>query len=76
MQHLIYYIPMPGFLQLNLLLQFSVSNNNFTSYIFRGFHQKQTDILREAFSWVTILWQLGFQHDNPQGTLSFIGLTM
>ncbi|KAG6792092.1 hypothetical protein POTOM_001235 [Populus tomentosa] len=52
--------------QLNLLLQFSVSNNNFTSYIFRGFHQKQTDILREAFSWVTILWQLGFQHDNPQ----------
>ncbi|KAB5573980.1 hypothetical protein DKX38_001174 [Salix brachista] len=52
--------------QLNLLLQFSVSNNNFTSYIFRGFHQKQTDILSEAFSWVTILWQLGFQHDNPQ----------
>ncbi|KAF9689746.1 hypothetical protein SADUNF_Sadunf01G0124300 [Salix dunnii] len=52
--------------QLNLLLQFSVSNNNFTSYIFKGFHQKQTDILSEAFSWVTILWQLGFQHDNPQ----------
>ncbi|WCJ25750.1 tRNA/rRNA methyltransferase (SpoU) family protein [Euphorbia peplus] len=50
--------------QITLLLQFSVSNDNFASSTGRV-RQSQIEILVEVFSWLTILWQLGFRHDNP-----------
>ncbi|EEF37970.1 RNA binding protein, putative [Ricinus communis] len=51
--------------QVTLLLQFSVSYDNFANSIC-GIQQNQTAVLGEVFSWLTILWQLGFRHDNPQ----------
>ncbi|XP_050228591.1 uncharacterized protein LOC126677835 [Mercurialis annua] len=51
--------------QVNLLLQFSVSHDNFASSVC-GVQQNQSEILGEVFSWLTILWKLGFRHDNPQ----------
>ncbi|XP_065856837.1 uncharacterized protein [Euphorbia lathyris] len=50
--------------QITLLLQFSVSNDNFASST-GGVRQNQIEILAEVFSWLTILWQIGFRHDNP-----------
>lgn len=55
------------FLQINLLLQFSVSHDNFVSAISKGVHQNQSETWDEVFSWLSILWKRGFCHDNPQG---------
>ncbi|XP_043812569.1 uncharacterized protein LOC110629722 isoform X3 [Manihot esculenta] len=52
--------------QINLLLQFSVSYDNFASSICRVVCQNQIETSSELFSWLTILWRLGFGHDNPQ----------
>ncbi|XVE57547.1 hypothetical protein DITRI_Ditri04bG0099200 [Diplodiscus trichospermus] len=52
--------------QITLLLQFSVSHDNFVSAISRGVHQNQSDAWDEVFSWLSILWMRGFCHDNPQ----------
>ncbi|XP_022735884.1 uncharacterized protein LOC111289259 isoform X8 [Durio zibethinus] len=52
--------------QITLLLQFSVSHDNFVSAISRGIHQNQSETWDEVFSWLSILWKRGFFHDNPQ----------
>ncbi|XP_058009472.1 uncharacterized protein LOC131168902 [Hevea brasiliensis] len=52
--------------QITLLLQFSVSSDNFASSICEGVCQNQIETSGELFSWLTILWQLGLHHDNPQ----------
>ncbi|XVF10929.1 hypothetical protein REPUB_Repub07fG0225600 [Reevesia pubescens] len=53
-------------LNITLLLQFSVSHDNFVSAISRGVHQNQSETWVEVFSWLSILWKRGFCHDNPQ----------
>ncbi|OMO96285.1 tRNA/rRNA methyltransferase, SpoU [Corchorus capsularis] len=64
--------------QIALLLQFSVSCDNFVSAISRGVHQNQSETWDEVFSWLSILWKRGFSHDNPQVRCmimqSFLGL--
>ncbi|KDP39960.1 hypothetical protein JCGZ_03491 [Jatropha curcas] len=52
--------------QITLLLQFSVSRDNFASSICGRVCQSEVEDLGEVFTWLTILWQLGFRHDNPQ----------
>ncbi|XVF51863.1 hypothetical protein PTKIN_Ptkin04bG0218100 [Pterospermum kingtungense] len=52
--------------QINLLLQFSISHDNFVSAISKGVHQNQSETWDEVFSWLSILWKRGFCHDNPQ----------
>lgn len=54
-------------LQVSLLLQISVSHVNFASHI-DGIHRNQSEIVGEIFNWLSILWERGFCHDNPQGT--------
>ncbi|KAL5815078.1 hypothetical protein ACOSQ3_025873 [Xanthoceras sorbifolium] len=49
--------------QVSLLLQFCVSNDNLPSSI-SGFNQMET--LGEIFKWLSILWERGFRHGNPQ----------
>ncbi|MBA0773322.1 hypothetical protein Gotri_008606, partial [Gossypium trilobum] len=52
--------------QITLLLQFSVSHDNFVSAISGSMHQTQSETWAEVFSWLSILWKRGFCHDNPQ----------
>ncbi|GLT91144.1 hypothetical protein SLE2022_090460 [Rubroshorea leprosula] len=52
--------------QITLLLQFSLSHDNFVSAISRGPQQTQMETFNEVFSWLSILWERGFCHDNPQ----------
>ncbi|KAK8520784.1 hypothetical protein V6N13_076919 [Hibiscus sabdariffa] len=52
--------------QITLLLQFSVSHDNFVSSITGSVHQTQSETWPEVFSWLSILWKRGFCHDNPQ----------
>lgn len=58
-----------------MLLQFSVSYDNFASSICRVVCQNQIETSGELFSWLTILWRLGFRHDNPQGILDLLAYT-
>ncbi|KAJ1415056.1 hypothetical protein SESBI_18418 [Sesbania bispinosa] len=49
----------------SLLLQFSGSYLNVGSSISKT-HQDQFEICGETFDWLTILWERGLYHDNPQ----------
>ncbi|KAG7955622.1 hypothetical protein I3843_11G082000 [Carya illinoinensis] len=51
--------------QVSLLLQFSMSHVNFASLV-DGIHRNQSEIMGEIFNWLSILWERGFCHDNPQ----------
>ncbi|KAF5477643.1 hypothetical protein F2P56_004263 [Juglans regia] len=51
--------------QVSLLLQFSMSHVNFASLV-DGIHRNQCEIVGEIFNWLSILWERGFCHDNPQ----------
>ncbi|XP_040986583.1 uncharacterized protein LOC121234635 isoform X3 [Juglans microcarpa x Juglans regia] len=51
--------------QVSLLLQFSMSHVNFASLV-DGIHRNQCEIMGEIFNWLSILWERGFCHDNPQ----------
>lgn len=61
-----------GSLQVSLLLQFSISHVNFASLVNGGVHQNQIQTSSEIFNWLSILWERGFCHDNPQGTCDFL----
>ncbi|KAL4602312.1 hypothetical protein ACB092_10G044100 [Castanea dentata] len=52
--------------QVSLLLQFSISHVNFASLVNGGVHQNQIQTSSEIFNWLSILWERGFCHDNPQ----------
>ncbi|XP_039022591.1 uncharacterized protein LOC120155085 isoform X1 [Hibiscus syriacus] len=52
--------------QITLLLQFSVSHDNFVSAISGSVHPTQSETWTEVFSWLSILWKRGFCHGNPQ----------
>ncbi|KAJ4826548.1 hypothetical protein Tsubulata_039607 [Turnera subulata] len=52
--------------QVTLLLRFSIAQDSFASSVCGGGHQNQIETMRETFGWLTILWQLGFCHENPQ----------
>ncbi|KAJ7952593.1 tRNA/rRNA methyltransferase (SpoU) family protein [Quillaja saponaria] len=51
--------------QVSLLLQFSVSRVNYGRPT-NGAHQNQFEASSEIFNWLSILWERGFCHDNPQ----------
>ncbi|KAJ8763861.1 hypothetical protein K2173_003643 [Erythroxylum novogranatense] len=51
--------------QVSLLLRISISNDSFASSIYGG-HENKSEASCESFSWLTILWQRGLRHDNPQ----------
>ncbi|XP_027337446.1 uncharacterized protein LOC113851166 [Abrus precatorius] len=51
--------------QVFLLLQFSGSYLNVGSSISKV-HQNQFEIYGETFDWLSILWERGLHHDNPQ----------
>nr|POF01631.1 putative methyltransferase tarbp1 [Quercus suber] len=52
--------------QVSLLLQFSESHVNFGSLVNGGVYQNQIQTSSEIFNWLSILWERGFCHDNPQ----------
>ncbi|KAJ4843995.1 hypothetical protein Tsubulata_036713, partial [Turnera subulata] len=52
--------------RVTLLLRFSIAQDSFASSVCGGGHQNQIETMRETFSWLTILRQLGFRHENPQ----------
>ncbi|CAL5197917.1 unnamed protein product [Lathyrus oleraceus] len=51
--------------QVSLMLQFSESYLNVATNISK-FHQDQFEVCGEPFDWLSILWERGLQHDNPQ----------
>ncbi|KAK7262184.1 hypothetical protein RJT34_29746 [Clitoria ternatea] len=51
--------------QVSLLLQFSGSYLNIENSI-SEVHQNQFEIYGETFDWLSILWERGLHHDNPQ----------
>lgn len=50
-----------------MLLQYSSSHGNNTSSISGAVYQNQIETPGEIFNWLAILWERGFNHDNPQG---------
>lgn len=48
------------------MLQFSESYLNVATNISK-FHQDQFEVCGQPFDWLSILWERGLQHDNPQG---------
>lgn len=58
-------------LQITLLLHFSFPNNSVNSLNGEIF-QNQMSSLEEIFNWLSILWERGLCHDNPQGTTSLL----
>lgn len=52
---------------MSLLLQYSSSHGNNTSSISGAVYQNQIETPGEIFNWLAILWERGFNHDNPQG---------
>ncbi|KAK4844740.1 hypothetical protein QYF36_023863 [Acer negundo] len=51
--------------QVSKLLQFCESNDNLPSSI-SGVHSNQMETSGEIFEWLSILWERGFRHGNPQ----------
>ncbi|KEH31617.1 putative tRNA (guanosine(18)-2'-O)-methyltransferase [Medicago truncatula] len=51
--------------QVSLMLQFSESHLNVATNISKA-HQDQFEIYGEPFDWLSILWERGLCHDNPQ----------
>ncbi|XP_044477036.1 uncharacterized protein LOC123204445 isoform X2 [Mangifera indica] len=51
--------------QVTLLLQYSVSTDNFPSSVTEAQPNKM-ETLAETFIWLLILWERGFHHGNPQ----------
>ncbi|KAK0586912.1 hypothetical protein LWI29_014296 [Acer saccharum] len=51
--------------QVSKLLQFCESNDNLPSSI-SGIHPNQMETSGEIFEWLSILWERGFRHGNPQ----------
>ncbi|CAI8609508.1 unnamed protein product [Vicia faba] len=51
--------------QVSLMLQFSESYLNVATNISK-FHQDQFEVCGQPFDWLSILWERGLQHDNPQ----------
>lgn len=52
--------------QVSLLLQYSSSHGDNTSSISGAVYQNQIETPGEIFNWLAILWERGFNHDNPQ----------
>lgn len=50
------------FMQMSRLLQSSILHA-------RAYYQHQIESSGEIFNWLTILWERGFHHDNPQGSI-------
>lgn len=55
------------FFQISKLLQFSWSDDLNMNLAGKGVCQIQMDDLECIFSWLAVLWQRGFCHENPQG---------
>ncbi|XP_047325070.1 uncharacterized protein LOC124928866 [Impatiens glandulifera] len=51
--------------QITLLLHSSVECGVTSSHICEGLHQNEIGASSEMFSWLIILWERGFSHDNP-----------
>nr|XP_011465219.1 PREDICTED: uncharacterized protein LOC101309934 [Fragaria vesca subsp. vesca] len=51
--------------QISLLLQNSSSDANNTISVSGALHQNQIENPGEIFNWLAILWERGFNHDNP-----------
>ncbi|PRQ18401.1 putative tRNA (guanosine(18)-2'-O)-methyltransferase [Rosa chinensis] len=52
--------------QVSLLLRNSSSDANNKTSISGAVHQNQIESPGEIFNWLAILWERGFNHDNPQ----------
>ena len=64
--HTLYLLNTYGLMQVSKLLQFCESNDNLPSSI-SGVHPNQMETSSEIFEWLSILWERGFHHGNPQG---------
>ncbi|XP_058084724.1 uncharacterized protein LOC131232481 isoform X2 [Magnolia sinica] len=52
--------------QISLLLQFSWTPDSNMDHVGRGVYQFQMEALEGIFSWLAVLWERGFCHENPQ----------
>ncbi|CAL5436699.1 unnamed protein product [Camellia sinensis] len=52
--------------QITLLLQSSVPHDDSMKSFSGGLNQNQMEGSADIFSWLAVLWQRGFLHDNPQ----------
>lgn len=65
-----YLLHVIGSLQISLLLHFSFPYNS-NSMNGEKF-QNQMSSVEEVFNWLSILWERGLCHDNPQGTSTLL----
>lgn len=63
---------MLSWLQMSFLLQFTNlkgESNDASPYWAGNWTQKKTCDIDVNFMWISVLWQRGFDHKNPQGNL-------
>lgn len=57
-------------MQITLLLQISLPSINSSNHITGRVIPDQMDTLEGIFNWLGVLWEQGFYHENPQGTMT------
>jgi hypothetical protein len=56
--------------QVALLFE-STPQSDHMGHIYRAFHA-QMESVEGIFHWMTVLWERGFTHDNPQGQHCYV----
>lgn len=59
-------------MQIALLLRMTSSCLDSPNHGTRRVFPAKMETLEEIFNWLAVLWDRGFCHDNPQGTLTFL----
>lgn len=59
-------------MQIALLLHISSSCLDSSNHRTKRVFPARMETLEEIFNWLAVLWDRGFCHDNPQGTLTFL----